>query len=135
MRVISKTGKLLKNDEEVYQFLSDFRNFESFIPAEHMQDFKAEEDQCSFKVQGFTIELHTVEKEPNKLLKVQSSGGNPVPFTMWLQLKSLEEMDTRVRVTMEAELNAMMKMVIGKQLQKAADAMVDHMELYFNKPA
>lgn len=135
MKVVSKTGKLLKKDEEVYQFLSDFRNFESFIPAEHMQEFKAEENQCSFKVQGFVIALHVVEKEPHKLLKVQSLGGNPVPFTMWVQLKSMEEMDTRVRVTMEAELNAMMKMVVGKQLQKAADAMVDHMEMYFNKQA
>ena len=41
---------------------------------------------------------------------------------MWLQLKELAPDDTRMRIVVHAELNAMMRMMIGKKLQEGVDA-------------
>ena len=66
-----------------------------------------------------------VEREPSKLVKIQGDEGSPVDFTFWLQLKEVAPYDTRMRIVVHAELNMMMRMMIGKKLQGAVDQMAE----------
>ncbi|MGM0406972.1 MAG: SRPBCC family protein [Bacteroidota bacterium] len=132
----SKVGKINKQNQFIYEFFSDFRNLESVIPKDKISDFEATEDTCKFKIDGIgQAGLKTIEKEPYQLIKISSDGKSPFSFNFWIQLKPVEDEQniTAVRLTIDAQLNPMMKMMVGKHLQKGIDSLVDHMVTFFNE--
>ena len=48
---------------------------------------------------------------------------------MWIQLKEVGELDTRVKITLKAELNPMLNMVAKKPLTTFIETLVDKLEL------
>ncbi|HKL08505.1 MAG TPA: SRPBCC domain-containing protein [Bacteroidales bacterium] len=132
----SKIGKINKQDQLIFNFLSDFRNLESVIPEDKISDFEATEDRCKFTIEGIgQAGLKTVDKDPYKLIKITSDGKAPFGFSLWIQLKPIEpeKNTTALRLTIDAQLNPMMKMMVGKHLQKGIDSLVDHMVTFFNE--
>jgi len=132
----SKIGRINKSDETIYNFLADFNNLKAVIPADKVTDFEATADACQFKIPGIgQAGLKMIEKEPFKLIKITADGKTPFPFYFWIQLKPIEgeENVTAIRLTIDAELNAMMKMMVGSHLQKGIDSIVDQIEIFFNK--
>ncbi|MGM0504545.1 MAG: SRPBCC domain-containing protein [Bacteroidota bacterium] len=132
----SKIGNINKQDQYIFNFLADFRNLESVIPKDKISDFEATEDRCKFTIEGIgQAGLKTVEKEPCKLIKITSDGKAPFGFSLWIQLKPVDEEEntTAIRLTIDAQLNPMMKMMVGKHLQKGIDSLVDHMVTFFNE--
>ena len=51
--------------------------------------------------------------------------GSPMDFTFWVQLVSVDEQDTRMRIVLHVQLNMMMKMMIGNKLQGALDQIAE----------
>ena len=132
----SKIGKINKSDQLIYNFLTDFNNIKSVIPEDKVKDFEATEDTCRFSIDGVgQAGLKIIEKEPYKLIKITSDGKTPFSFFFWVQLKPIEdeERTTAIRLTIDASLNPMMKMMVGKHLQKGIDAMVDQVVVFFNE--
>lgn len=127
---ISKQVQINKADVTIYQILSSFDNFTPILK-DHVEGWNADCDSCSFKVKGFELKLKMIEKEPSKTIKI--TGDNiPFEFYFWIQLKSMEENDTRLRLTIKTKLNAMMKMMIGNKLQKGLDDVADRIAYAFN---
>jgi carbon monoxide dehydrogenase subunit G len=132
----SKTGKINLTDELIFNFLSDFSNIKRIIPTDKVSDFSSTSDSCEFKISGFgKAGLKIIEKEPFKLIKITSEKGTPVNFNFWIQLKSIDETktSTAIRLTLDADLNPMMKMMVGNQLQKGLDTIVDYVTAFFNE--
>lgn len=127
----SRIGKIQSSQKAVYSFLSDFNNFEQFIPGDKASDWKSDKNKCSFKVNGIgEVGLEIMEREPDKLIKITGSGMASVEFYMWIQLKELEEHDTRVKLTLKADLNPMIKMVASNPLKNFLEIMITKMESY-----
>jgi len=125
----SRTGKIQSSQETAYNFLSNFNNFEQFIPEDKAKDWKSDENKCSFSVNGIGgVGLEIMEREPNKLIKITGNGIAKVEFYMWIQLKELEKNDTRVRLTLKADLNPMMKMIASNPLNNFLELLVAKME-------
>ena len=53
-------------------------------------------------------------------------------FTIWLQLVSAAETDTRMRIVLDVELPMMMKMMVGKKLAGAVDQIAEKIAEGFN---
>ena len=53
-------------------------------------------------------------------------------FAFWIQLHPVSETDTRMRLVLHAELNMMLKMMIGSKLQGALDQIAEGMAKAFN---
>lgn len=129
MKLESKIGKVNSSDEKIYKFLTDFNNFKELIPEDKIKDWESAEDSCSFTVDmvgktGFKI----VEKNPYKLVKLTNLEDTPYNFFFWVQLKSVNENETAVKLTMDVELNAMMAMMAKKPLQEFLDKLVDQVK-------
>ena len=120
----SKQQQIRRSAEQIYTALASFNNFTPMIQ-DKVEEWSAEDDHCSFKLKGMTVKLRMVEREPYKLIKIQGDELNPVDFTFWLQLKEVAPYDTRMRIVVHAELNMMMRMMIGKKLQGAVDQMAE----------
>ena len=69
---------------------------------------------------GFKI----IDKEPYKTIKFESE---KLPFTVnaWIQLKQVGECDTRMKLTLRAELPTMVKMMLGNKLGDAINKIAD----------
>ena len=120
----SKQQQIRRSAEQIYSALSSFDNFTPMI-LDKVEEWQANDDVCSFKVKGFAARLRMVEREPFKTIKIQGDEATPLDFTFWLQLKEVAPYDTRMRIVVHAELNMMMRMMIGKKLQGAVDQMAE----------
>src|SRR6056297_947484 len=107
MKIESKTGKSNYPAKQLYDFVSDFRNFNNFIPEDKVSAWQADTDSCSFSMDMMgKVRLKIVEKEANKMIKISSDPDvSQYNFNLWIQIKEMDPQDSRIRITIEPKLN------------------------------
>ena len=125
----SKIGQIVANDVAVYAVLSNLENINRFrdvIPQDKIKDMEVSSDRIRFKVDGLgqKIAIAIVEKEEYKLIKFGAES-LPIPLNMWIQLKQVADMDTRIRITIKTDMPAMFKMMFDKKMQQGLDQAID----------
>lgn len=130
----SKIVSIQRPAEKVYRVLSDFRQFTPLIPKDKIEGWEAEEDRCKFNVKGIgQLGLKIVNKEPFSTIKFAGDGKVPFEFFFWIQLKEVAPNDTKMKLTLKAELNMMFKMMLSKQLEEGINSMAEQIAAAFNK--
>ncbi len=127
----SSQHQIRKPAETIYAVLSDFNNFTPMV-ADKVDNWTVDGDECSFRVKGFGVTLRMTEKIPGELIKIEASDSSPFGFTFWVQMKEVELYDTRFRLVLHAEMNMMIKMMVGKKIQPGLDQMAEQMAATFN---
>ncbi len=121
----------LHNEEKIFTFISDFNNFKELIPQDKIKDWESTADTCRFKVDGIgEAGLKIVEKEPSKVVKYSTDGKVPFNFFLWVQLKKVSDNDTKIKLTIKADLNPMMKMMVSKHVKKFLNMLGDAIANY-----
>ncbi len=126
------------NQEIIFNYLSNFENLSKYInegllekvteqvPQIKITDFESDNDSCRFNITGMgQAEIRIVNREPHKTIKVESSGGLPVGITFWVQLLPVNAYQTKMRLTLHAEMSMMIKMMAGKKLEQGINHMAD----------
>lgn len=125
----SRVGKINSSSKPVYAFLSDMRNFKQFLPDGKVDNWMAEQDNCSFSVSPVgEARLRIIESEPYSQVKYEGKGLNNTSFWLWVQLKQLSDNDTRVKITIKADINPMIKMMASGPLNDFLEKLVEGME-------
>lgn len=134
-KIESKVGKLNGSIEKAYNFLSDFKNFSHLIPADKIKNWQATEDNCSFTIEGIgEAGLRIIEKNPFSLIKISGAEGSKINFTFWIQLKEVATDNGRIKLTLKADMNPMLKMIASKPIQNFIDSLVDQLgKMPFNQ--
>ena len=128
LKVESKIGMMNVPEEKIYKFLSDFQNFSMLVPADKIKNWQATEDTCHFSVDGFgEAGLRIIEKQPNSLIKIAGEESSKFDFTFWIQLKENISGQTHIKLTIKADVNPMIKMMVSKPLQNFVDSLVDQL--------
>ena len=125
----SKIGQIPYNDQVVFAVLSNLENlnrFSDLIPKDKIKHLEITTDYIRMQVDGlaqkFTIRI--VEKEDNKTIKFGVEN-LPMDANMWIQLKQVAEQDTRIKLTIKADIPMMFRMMFEKKLQQGLDQAVD----------
>lgn len=127
MKLESKTVEIGKSPQELYDFLQDMNNFKQLLPQDKISEWKADADQCSFKVQGAaTIGLERVGGEAPNLVNLKSTDRAPFPFTLNVHLDSNGD-GTKAHQKFEANVNPFLKMMVEKPLQNLFDHIAERM--------
>ena len=112
------------NEDKIFAMLSDLSNLERIkdrVPQDKIKNFTFDADTCSITVDPVgSIMFRIVERIPNRTIKF-STTNSPVPLLMWIQLKQIAENDTRMKMTVRADLNSFLKPMVSKPLQEAID--------------
>ena len=117
----------------IYPLISRMDLFSAALQ-QQVEEWQATPDSCSFKVKGMKICMRIDERIENKHVKiVTDEGGIPLEFAFWIQLKEVTPNDTRVRMVLHAELNMMMRMMIGSKIQKGLDDAVTQLAASLNQ--
>ena len=126
VEIQSKKGIVSKAPYELYMLFADMRNFVNFLPEEKKQGVTADYDSIHAEVQGFNIGVKVVERVPYSRIVFQDDGA---PFTfevaMFFNPAPADPFKTEFQIILEAELNFMMKTILGGKLKDALDKMVD----------
>ena len=119
--------KVVRNSANtIYERLADMRSLSSLIPPDKVKDFEATSDECSFTVDKIgRMGLKIVDRKENDFVKYGANGTVQFNFNIWVQMKEVAAYDSRIKVTLKADLNPMMKMLVNKHLQKFVDMMAD----------
>ena len=127
------------SEEMVFGILSDLNNLSRLkdIPAanDKIKDLQFDTDHCSFGVAGMgRVGFKIIEREPFKTIKLESEQ-SPVHVNVWIQLKQVDENDTRMKLTLSADLPAMIKMMVDKKLKEGINAIADVLAKALSTPA
>jgi hypothetical protein len=128
-RYESRSGSLSCSSREVFEFVTDIRNFKQFIPKDTINNWFSEKDSCSFTVSMIgTVSVRIEKKEP--YIKVVFSGDalKKNDFSLTLNIGRSEHNNAEVKVLLEAELNPMLKMVAGKPILRFLEILITEME-------
>jgi carbon monoxide dehydrogenase subunit G len=125
----SKIGQIAANDAAVFAVLSNLENinrFRDIIPQDKIKNLEVSADCIRFQVEGLAqkIAIAIVEKEEYKTIKFGAEN-LPIPFNIWIQLKQMAELDTRIRITIKTDMPMMFKMMFDKKLQQGLDQAID----------
>lgn len=128
-RIESKIGIVKQPAEKIYNYVSNFNNFNQLIPEEKIKDFESTDETCRFSVEGIgKAGLRIIEKEPHKMIKISSDEETTFDLLLWIQIKEIEPGDSRMKITTEVNMNPMMASMVKKPLKKFVDTLIDQAE-------
>lgn len=110
---------------QIYRVLSNLQNIEKvrdLIPQDKVQELEIEPDRIRMKVDGLAqkITIAIVDRIENDTVKFGLEG-IPMDANFWIQLKEVTPTDTRIKLTIKAEIPFMFKFMIEKKLQQGLD--------------
>lgn len=127
-QVKSEKKVINSNQKELFEYLSDFRNFENLMP-EQVENWKADKESCSFTIQGLAdVEMRISEKMPHHKIIMVSEGKTPYPFELLTELKALNEEQTEAEISIDAKMNPMLAMMAERPLKNLVQIMVEKLQ-------
>jgi carbon monoxide dehydrogenase subunit G len=125
---VSEIKTIPHADVDIYTVLSDLSNLEMTkgkIPQDVIKDLSFDQDSCTVTVDPVgKIRFVVIEREPNKTIKFQSEQLS-FDVTMWIQLKASGDNETKMKLTIKADLNPFLKPMVSKPLQAGLDKVAE----------
>lgn len=121
------------SQERVYNKLSDLNNLEGVRERLDMvkdkldgklEDMSFDRDSITLKVQGISLTLRIIEREPFKCIKFEGDK-SPIPLNLWIQILPVTQEEAKMKVTIRAEVNMFMKAMVSKPLQEGVEKLAD----------
>lgn len=121
----SKICSAAASAEQIYKVLGNLENIEKvrdLIPQDKVQELEISADRVRMKVDGLgqKISIAIVDRIENDTLKFGAEN-IPVEANFWIQMKEVGPTDTRLKLTLKADLPMMFKMMLDKKLQTGLD--------------
>lgn len=126
---------------KVYERLSDLENIAELfdpdrleemkkhypnVPDLKLDNFRATSDECSFSIKPVgKVGVRIIEREPSKLIKLSGSQSVPFQFNCWIQLLPYQEAKCKMKITLHAELNTMIKVLVDKHLKEGINRIAE----------
>ena len=114
--------------ENVYRNISDLSNLDRVrdrVPEDKLQDFQFDSDSVQVSVAPVgTIKLRIVEREENKCVKFETEQ-SPLPFNLWIQVLPVSEAESKMKVTVKADIPFMLKGMVAGPLQDGVEKIAD----------
>ena len=127
-RIESDKTSVNKSSEEIFNFLSNFNNFQKLMP-DQVTNWASTEDECSFTIAGMaSLGMKMTEKKPNDYIKVIRNGNAPFDFTLECLLKEKSTAESEVQLAFNADLNPVLKMMAVKPLTNFLNLLVQKLK-------
>lgn len=92
---------------------------------EKLKDMTLTSDRISFPAPMVgEVALAIVEREQDRCVKFQTEK-SPIEANLWIQVLPVTSTTSKMRVTIKADLNPMIKMMVGSKLEKGIDQFAD----------
>jgi hypothetical protein len=121
----SKRAVVSKAPYELYMMFVDMRNFVQMLPEDKKEGVEADFDSIHATVQGFPIGVKVKDRVPYSKI-VYEDDGAPFSFMLTLHFDAASDpYKTDFQIHLDADLNFMMKTLLGSKLKDGLNAIVD----------
>ncbi len=122
----SKHGIVSRQPYELYMSFTDLQNFQRMLPEDKKGMVTADFDTLTATVQGFNVGVKVHERVPYSRIELVDYGA-PFAFHVVLHFEPAKEdpYKTDFWISVEADLNLMMKMMLSGKVKEALDKVVD----------
>lgn len=130
--------------DTVYAKVSDLNNLAVFkekindpliqqqIPADKMEQIRSTIEKLEFTTDTVScdagmvgnIAVQVAEREENKCVKFESLS-SPVNFKFWVQVLPTSDTTSKMKLTLDADINFFMKQMLDKPLREGIEKMAD----------
>ena len=116
-----------KSSQELFDLLSDVKNFEKLMPDNIAKFEVTDEDSFIFGLKGMPeIKLKMKDKTaPSKI--VLGAASDKLPFTLTANIDSVSDNSSAVQLFFEGEFNAMMAMMVKGPISKFIETLAQNM--------
>jgi len=106
-------------------FLSVPSNLLEILPADRIEDWKTEGENCSFKIRGLSrIALRLSEKQDEQVI-YSSTSEKPFPFKLNIHMKNVGNNQSAFNANFDADVNSFMSMMLEKPLTAFLNSLGD----------
>ena len=110
---------------QIYRVLSNMQNLErvkDMIPQDKIQEMQISPDRVRMKIDGLgqKISIAIVDRVENDTVE-SGAEGIARQANFWIQMKEVNPTDTRLKLTVKADIPMMFKFMIEKKLQNGLD--------------
>ena len=125
VEIKSKRAVVSTPPYQLYMAFTDMRNFLQYLPEDKREGVQADYDSIRATVQGFEIGVKIKERTPYSKIEFVDDGA-PFHFTLTMHFDpSTDPYKTDFQIVVDADLNFMMKALLGSKLKDALDKVVD----------
>ena len=114
--------------EDVYRNISDLSNLERIrdrVPEDKLNSFSFDQDSVSVNVAPVgDLKLRIIEREENKCVKFETEQ-SPLPFNLWIQVLPVSDTESKMKVTVKADIPFMLKGMVSGPLQDGVEKIAD----------
>ena len=114
--------------EDVYRNISDLNNLERVrdrIPEDKLNSFSFDSDSVSVNVAPVgDLKLRIIEREENKCVKFESVQ-SPLPFNLWIQVLPVTATESKMKITVQADIPFMLKGMVAGPLQDGVEKIAE----------
>ena len=117
--------------QSVYDMLSDLSNIDKVkdrIPEEKLNDLTFDADSMSVSTPMGAVKLRIVDREEPKCIKFATEE-SPLPFNFWIQILSVDDNSSKMKLTIKAEMNPFIKGMVSKPLQEGIEKIADALQM------
>lgn len=126
LTIESKRGIAQGSQEEVYQYLTDFRNVAGMLPKNQLRDLEITGDTLRFSLDGLgPVGLRISGRTPNTQLVVSGTEDSAANFNFRFNIEALSDHESGISLTLDASLNMFLEMMARGPLQQFADLVID----------
>jgi carbon monoxide dehydrogenase subunit G len=124
-RIESDKEEIAQSPETVFNFLSDFNNFQQLMP-EQVTDWISDANSCSFNIKGMaSLGMAIDTKTPFSEIKIKRNGKAPFDFFLYCLITPGSSAATsNLQLAFDADLNPFLKMMAEKPLTNFLNLLV-----------
>jgi len=123
----SKIKQVPYSQKSVFDMLSDLNNIERVrdrIPEDKIKDLKFDSDSVSISSPMGPVTLRVVEREEPKCIKFETEK-SPVPMNLCIQMLPTSETESKLKVTISADLPFFMAAMAKKPLEEGVEKIAE----------
>ena len=102
------------------------------LPADKIDDIRSRLETMQFDADSVSMQvppigqiaIQIVEREPMKCIKFHSTN-SPIGFNLWIQILPLTDQTSKMRLTVDADINPFMRMMVEKPLKEGIEKLAD----------
>ena len=127
MNIEGNTVVVAKSQKEMFEFLTDLKNFEQLMP-ESIQKFEVEDDSFIFALKGMP-ELRLVLKDTTEYSNITlGAASSKLDFELVADIEAIDESSCEVQLDFNGKFNMMMAMMVKKPLNSFIETLTDNLE-------
>lgn len=136
----SEIKTLQTSAQKSFELLSNLSNIEKILATKDNTEWSKQLENITFDNDSVrinadmagTVTFRIIEKEPHKTIKFQTENA-PILANLWIQLAEKNSDDTKMKLTIHAEIPTMLKMMVSGKIKSSINKLADGIALAINQ--